>query len=90
MQSSTAERRAQLERSRAVGTFAAGTGEGGAEGGREATMFDSMVHSFVLALARPPLARGALTLSHGGPLRSRAELGPGPQCSPRGSPRGAA
>ena len=36
MQSSTAERRAQLVCSRAVGTFAAGTGEGGAEGGREA------------------------------------------------------
>ena len=59
---------------------------------RSSLQCSTAVHSFVLAFAGPPLARGALTLTHGGPLRSRAELGPGPAVHPIGSlsPRGAA
>ena len=65
---------------------------GGGGGGEALYHVRQLVHSFVLALAGPPLARGALTLTHGGPLRSRAELGLGPAVHPIGSlsPRGAA
>ena len=67
-------------------------GEGRRRRRRSSLQCSTAVHSFVLAFAGPPLARGALTLTHGGPLRSRAELGPGPAVHPIGSlrPRGAA
>ena len=75
-----------------AGTLLVAKGERRRRRRRSSLQCSTAVHSFVLAFAGPPLARGALTLTHGGPLRSRAELGPGPAVHPIGSlsPRGAA